>query len=298
MSFVSSKPSKSCYLCGHTAPRSFVKFNTGFHRCKNCGLEFMHPQPEAAEIEALYDKNYYDSWGLDSQDFSTEQMKKATFHVKLDIIERYLPPAGRILDIGCATGFFLDAARQRGWDCFGVELSPYSSDIARKKIGQERIVTGRLEEAGFNDDFFDAVVMTDLIEHVADVRPFIDEVARILKPGGIVAITTPDPDCLSCRLMGKHWPHYKLEHLYYYSRKALGLLLEPTGFTRLYASAATKTLTMAYIDLQMRTYPVPLLTALTGIIAKLLPSSLLQKQFRIYSGELFMLARIEKGRIR
>lgn len=284
-----------CPLCGSAAGRDFVKYDQEFHSCTACGLGFIHPPPPPDEIERIYNKNYYDSWGIDSAENSTERMKQATFHDKLALIERSLPAKGRILDIGCATGFFLDASRQRGWECHGVELSPYSSEIAREKIGRDRIFTGQLAEACFADDFFDAVVMTDVIEHVAAVGPFMAEAARILKPGGIAAITTPDPLSLSCRLLGRHWPHYKREHLLYFTADALSLLMEPLGFRRLSLTPGTKTLTLSYLTLQLQTYPVPLLTPLVKLIAKLLPESVCQLNFRIYSGELFELSRLEDG---
>lgn len=284
-----------CPLCGSAARRDFVKFDQEFHSCSACRLGFIHPPPLPDEIEKIYNKNYYDSWGIDSAENSTERMKQATFHDKLALIEARMPAKGRILDIGCATGFFLDAARQRGWECHGVELSPYSSEIARDKIGRDRIFTGQLAEARFADDFFDAVVMTDVIEHVAAVRPFMAEVARILKPGGIAAITTPDPHSLSRRLLGRHWPHYKREHLLYFSADALSLLMTTLGFRRLSLTPGTKTLTLAYLNLQLQTYPVPLLTPLAGLMAKLLPESVCQQNFRIYSGELFELSRLEDG---
>lgn len=243
----------------------------------------------------MYDRSYYDSWGIGNADTATERMKLATFHEKLDAIERSMPGKGRILDIGCATGFFLEAARSRGWEPFGVELSPYSSGIARERIGGDRIVTGTVETASFPDSFFDAVVMTDVIEHIADVRPFMAEVARILKQDGIAVITTPNPASLSRRMMGSHWPHYKREHLLYFTPRSLSLLMEPFGFRRERLTAATKTLTVAYLDLQLRTYPLPLITTLMNALVGLLPGKLRQALFRIHSGELFDISRLHKG---
>lgn len=284
-----------CPLCDSVAQFDFTKFGKDFHRCTSCGLGFIHPPPHPDELVKLYDQSYYDSWGIDSDDTATERMKQATFHDKLTVIERYMPAKGRILDIGCATGFFLDAARQRGWEPYGVELSSYSSALARKKIGEERIFTGQVEDARFTPGFFDAVVMTDVIEHVPDVRSFIAEVARVLRPGGIAAVTTPDPQALSCRLLGKHWPHYKLEHLMYFTPAALARLMEPLGFKRQRLMAATKTLTFSYLERQLRTYPVPVVSPLVALLAHLLPGKAHHVNFRIPSGELYEIARLEKG---
>jgi 2-polyprenyl-3-methyl-5-hydroxy-6-metoxy-1,4-benzoquinol methylase len=284
-----------CPLCGSSARSDFMKFDTCFFTCVTCGLGFIHPPPEPEDIKKLYDQSYYDPWGISDEDNATERMKKSTFHDKLETLERFVPTKGKILDIGCATGFFLEAARERGWEVFGVDLSSYSSSIARKKLGGDRIFTGTTEEAGFESDSFDAVVMTDVIEHVSDVNSFVKEVVRILKPNGVTAITTPNPMSLSCRMLGRHWPHYKLEHLVYFTPHALSTLLEPFGFQRLHLAAATKTLTFAYFSLQIRTYPLPLVAPVTSFLSKLLPEAVQQLNFRIYSGGLFDLSRLKKG---
>jgi hypothetical protein len=71
--------------------------------------------------------------------------------------------------------------------------------------------------------------------------------------------------------------------------------MEPLGFTRLYLAAATKTLTFAYLSLQMRSYPIPVVTQLTNLLAKILPDSLQNTQFRLFSGELFDISRLDRG---
>lgn len=284
--------STHCPLCNVVVRFAFTKYERDFYSCGACGLEFMSPPPAPEEVASLYNESYYDSWGLDGCEDATERMKHDTFNDKLDAIEKFMPGKGRILDIGCATGFFLDAARQRGWDPYGVELSEYSSGIARRKIGGDRIITGRVEEAAFNDAAFDAIIMTDVIEHVCDVRSFLLEVTRILKPGGVISITTPNPASLSCRLLGKNWPHYKLEHLMYYTPEALELLLAPMGYGRIYLAAATKTLTLAYVELQMRTYPIPLATPLISILSRVVPARATHSRFKLHSGELFLISRL------
>lgn len=282
-----------CPLCNSAARYGFVKFGKEFYSCTSCALGFIHPPPDADDIVKLYDQSYYESWGIDNDNTSTERMKQATFNDKLTLIENELPTKGRILDIGCATGFFLDAARQRGWQTYGVELSSYSSAIARQKLGDDSIFTGQLADAGFTSDFFDAIVMTDVIEHVADLQSFIVKTAQIIRPGGVVAITTPNPLALSCRLLGRHWPHYKLEHLLYFSPNALTLLMEPHGFKLRYLNAASKTLTFSYCDLQLRSYPVPFVTPLVAFMSRLLPEAVRHAQFKIYSGEVFAILGME-----
>src|SRR6266702_6904096 len=104
--------------------------------CQNCEARLVSPQPTDSFLRELYSKSYYDTWGLQEDAGSVREMKLSTFDLRLDLIKRYTQ-SGRILDVGCATGFFLEAARAAGFTPFGVELSDYSSKIAKGKFGED-----------------------------------------------------------------------------------------------------------------------------------------------------------------
>lgn len=279
-----------CTLCGADAHRRlFDKYGRSFYACGVCGVTFLAPQPTDEELAAMYTEEYYASWGLDREFSVVREMKTATFAEKLARVAEHVP-TGRLLDIGCAAGFLLEAARDRGWDGYGVELSRFSAEIAQHSLGAEKVFNGTLEGAAYPDDFFDVVFMSDLIEHIKDLPTFLREVRRILRPGGFVAIMTPDAASLTCRLMGRAWPHYKEEHLFYFSPESLTRLLASYGFRTRSTAPAAKALTLAYTVRQLTTYPLPLVTTMVRFLARLLPERIRNRPFMVRTGELLALA--------
>lgn len=280
----------TCPVCQDTGFKvSFSKGTLNFVRCNSCGLVYINPQPTDNEINALYTEEYYRPWGLDSNSAIVAEMKISTFEDKLDKVENFAGK-GRVLDIGCATGFFLEAAKRRGWDAFGVEISPYSSAIAQERFGKEKVFNGTLEAASYEDGLFDVVFMSDLIEHVKDLNGFLKEVFRILKKTGTVAIVTPDIESFSRKLMRSAWPHFKMEHLYYFSSSTIKRLLERHGFKLVHISSATKALNLSYVERQFSTYPASFITPLLKTASRLFPSALNNWKFKIRTGELFVIA--------
>ena len=280
-----------CTLCGATGSRRlFAKFGRGFYRCPACAIEYLAPQPTDEELAALYTEDYYGSWGLADDFDAVRSMKLATFGGKLALVERFAKP-GRLLDIGCATGFLLESARERGWQVRGVELSSYSAGVAAERLGAQNIFNGTLEAAAFPDSFFDAISMSDLIEHVRYLPSFLREVHRILRPGGLAAVLTPDVASFSRRVMGSAWPHFKTEHLYYFSVPSLRRLLEGYGFSTVYGASAPKALTLDYVARQMARYPLPLVTPAIGLLSRVLPERVRNRPFMVPTGELMLIAR-------
>jgi len=267
----------------------FSKDDLDFVRCAGCGLLYINPQPADEEISALYNEDYYKPWGLDTDSSVVGEMKMASFYMKLEIVEKTIKK-GKVLDIGCATGFFLESAEARGWDVYGVEISEYSAGIAGEKVGADRVFNGSLMEAKYEDGFFDVVFMSDLIEHIKDIDNFMGEVRRILKKGGITAIVTPNEASLSRKITGSFWPHFKMEHLLYFSPSTMERVLERAGFKVLSQSPASKYLNLSYMERQFSAYHFPVATPLLKILLKVLPQKIREGKFMIPTGELFSVA--------
>jgi len=283
--------SNCCPLCKKgNSKTTYKKDELHIFKCNDCGLLFIFPQPTDEEINLLYSEEYYKPWGLNTDLPALSEMKKATFTNYLELIEKY-KPIGSVLDIGCATGLFLEVAHQRGWDVHGVEISGYSAEIAQKKFGSSTVLNGSLESASYRQYSFDVVFMSDLIEHVKDLHTFLHEVFRVLKKDGLIMIVTPNASSLSLRTMRSYWPHFKKEHLYYFSASSIEGLLKREGFHPIHITASSKAINIGYFERQLSSYPVPILTPLLKMMVKAMPLFLRRKNFFLRTGELLVIAK-------
>src|SRR5262245_2367170 len=135
-------------------------------RCFDCGAEFLDPQPSSEETQALYGPQYYEAWNMSAgENSAVRAIKLDTFSRCIRDLKKFVQ-TGNLLDVGTATGFLLESPRSHGFEAYGVEPSEYAGRITASKFGKERIHIGTLESAPFPPAMFDAVVMTDLLEHV------------------------------------------------------------------------------------------------------------------------------------
>ncbi|MCX8053677.1 MAG: class I SAM-dependent methyltransferase [Armatimonadetes bacterium] len=211
----------SCNVCGGDGV-SFLVSKNGYrvYQCRSCGFAFTHPQPEC--LSDQYDSGYFDLY----QKRRKFRLKRSVARLKQ--IELIIPP-GRLLDIGCSLGYFVEAANARGWQASGIDISKYAAQEARK-LGLN-VFSGTVEGFGFPEESFDCVTMWDVLEHVPDPTAHMLEVRRIIAPGGLVVIGTPDLGHPAFRIKRERWRHLKpAEHINYFCRSSIRRLLVNTGF--------------------------------------------------------------------
>ncbi|GHV39601.1 hypothetical protein AGMMS49546_11940 [Spirochaetia bacterium] len=134
----------------------------------------------------------------------------------------------RVLDIGCATGTLLVKLRHRGWACTGVEISPSACYARRERSLDVRSLP--LEENRFPSTSFDLVLASHLIEHLNNPAGFVEEVCRVLAPGGCFIVSTPNISGFQAKLFRGRWRSAIFDHLYLFSVKTLSRLLAEKGF--------------------------------------------------------------------
>lgn len=159
--------------------------------CARCGMRFLGVQPQGAALEALYAEPYFEAdyrCGRSASSSFDERPFRAENQGLLDAFASLAPP-GRLLDVGCASGWLLKHAAERGWKATGVEPSPAAAEFARS-LGLD-VRHGDLVVARFEPGRFDLVYMGDVLEHVPDCRATLAEVARVLAPGGFLYLRGP-----------------------------------------------------------------------------------------------------------
>ena len=157
-----------------------------------------------------------------------EAGRRATARRLLALVEAHVP-RGRLLDVGCGHGLLLDEARARGWQVTGIELAAGAREHARDALGLDVRDETLAELVAAGGEPFDAVVLADVIEHLDDPAGAVRDCARLLAPGGVACVVTPDPASRTARVAGARWWAYLPAHTYLLPRATLRALLAREG---------------------------------------------------------------------
>lgn len=220
-----------CPSCGSGEWRTlFVKSGFTFVRCSACELVFSNPQVREDLVEEEYRAGGSNDLWVDVL-LSERQlaMDREKFGQLLDELEPYRG-AGRVLDVGCSIGLFLELAEERGWAGKGIEFSDKARAYAVDELGLD-VIDSPLEVAGFEADSFDVVTLNSVIEHVNEPRRVLGEIRRLLAPGGALYVITPNVDSLACRVLHERAATFDgRNHLVYFSPRTLTRVLGQEGF--------------------------------------------------------------------
>jgi len=205
-------------------------------KCLKCGLIYTNPRPAIGEIR-INDESMTDQYYIQEE---KGLRQSANFILNYFKNEK----KGRLLDVGCATGFLLDEARKQGWEVYGVEPSAWAADYAKNQLQLPNIVQGSLNEANYPANFFDVVIFNNVIEHLSEPKESLEQIRRVLKPSGIICCNTPDVDSLASKVFGSKWWGIKQAHLYYFNRHTLSDMFEATGFVPLKVRSHARSFTI------------------------------------------------------
>lgn len=221
-------------------------------RCRRCGLVYLNPRP--LKFEKYYPSCYEPfrlpkvtfPESLTSKFLSSERYYKKNKNSIDQILSKvfewlYSPVpnslSGKILDVGCGSGAKLYGLKKRGWDVYGVDTSLDAVDFAKKKLNLEKVYLGTIESKKFPPGFFNAVLLSHVIEHLQDPKKTLREIKRILKPEGLLIITTPNFASLNSKIFRQFWfPLETPRHLYLFTPSTLIKLLSSVGLVTLGSS--------------------------------------------------------------
>lgn len=238
------------------------------YRCIQCRSAYLDPRPDAASIGKAYETYYThaasgeqagfaradkrhqlkarlsngyvnDRYGTAQQPASAWGIRLSRFlprrRQKLDAAFRYLPkprPGQRLLDIGCGNGDFLVNARDAGWEVEGIDPDPKAVATAAQRGFDVRL--GSVESLAELSDCFDAITLSHVLEHVHRPPEVVLSIARLLKPGGVLYVDTPNIESHGATLWGSNWRGLETpRHLVLFNLDALIGLLETSGFNNI-----------------------------------------------------------------
>lgn len=232
----------ACNLCGKTDSSPLYAFRDRAHkvpgefvlrRCDHCSLIYLSPRPSKETMKAFYPAKYapFRPAIQDERHALMRWMRTRKLARRRRLIERYSGQKhGSLLDVGCATGLFLNEMAQGGWEIAGVEPTASAVEYARDRFAL-KVFGGTLTEAPFQPGSFDVVTFWDVLEHTFSPAEDLFRAARLLRPDGLLVINVPHWDSLARRLFGRHWLGLDPpRHLYVFSRETLTALLAKAGF--------------------------------------------------------------------
>lgn len=199
-------------------------------KCEKCGLVYIDYKFTGEELESFYTlQNYH---YLEGDIRAMEQRSFLHAERDLNVIRKYVKK-GKLLDVGCAMGFFLKIANEYGFEPFGVDISSDLSTLARERYGLN-VITGTLENTKFKSDFFDVVTLFSVLEHVSDPLGTLKMINRYTKKEGLLFIKVPNYNRVSIKLSWEKDLIFDKRHLFYFTPKTLTEILKKAGFEILF----------------------------------------------------------------
>lgn len=222
-----------CPICRATQPETIVAAGAkSIQRCRCCSICFLHPQPSPAEVATYFETGEEDSPAAalkrDYEDCRGEVLALVAKEIQCR------KDRGTVLDIGCATGFFLNCFFA-DWERYAVELSPRKADLAAR--GGIRVHLGDVFSARFRGSSFDVVTLLDGFYYVRDPQSLLAELRRVLRDDGILLLEMAWATSylwrrtgLAGRLLSEGPVLEASDHMFDYTPRAISLLLHKCGF--------------------------------------------------------------------
>jgi SAM-dependent methyltransferase len=221
----------ACPLCGGEERDENVYALPPFAvaRCRSCRLWYLCPRLAEPLMRASYaDDAYFEGGEAGYSSYQAQEPTlRPTFRRFLQELCRRGMTGGKLLEVGCAYGFFLDEAKDFFDHRTGTDYSPAA--LARARGRADRLLLGGTDRLA-PDELFDCIACIHVIEHIYDPVGFLRTLIRHLRPGGWLVLATPDMGSFWRPLMRRRWPFFKVpEHVTYFDRRTLAALLERGG---------------------------------------------------------------------
>ena len=235
-------PTEACFICDNPNWRFLYKAQDLLHdiegdfwlfECPQCGMVTTQPKLDNEHIEKYYPEDYI------SYPIAVDQEK--TWHQRADrqrgvrrraefAIAETGMKTGKVLDVGCATGVFLKGMQDRGWESQGIEPSDYAANYAKEQLKLD-VKHDYLQFDSYAANQFDLVTLWDVFEHLPNPTETLEIIHNILKPGGVLLLSLPNPESWDRRWFKEAWSGWDVpRHYYVYGLKTLKQLLKRHGF--------------------------------------------------------------------
>lgn len=201
------------------------------HHCPTCKAVFLSPYPDAATLAQAYDESYYGEGDEKFNDGLIEKILDRFRILRAKRIAKLINNQGRVLDIGCGNGRFLQMIMSHGdIQGHGIEMESNSAKRAKTILG-DNLQIGTLKDGDYPDNHFDAITLFHVFEHLTDPQDYLKTIQKILKPGGILYMSFPNIDSWQSRLFKGNWLHLDPpRHLFFFGPADFKKAMNDNGF--------------------------------------------------------------------
>lgn len=237
----------NCNLCGADDTKIItVQSNHNVVRCKKCSLVYVNPRPNTKHLIHLYE-TYHQRNG--KKEYTWARLMEKNYRDVSGFLAQVFPGKGKILDIGCGYGHFLETMRTLGWVVSGIDPSPNTVCAANKK--NLNVIETSIEDVSFPEASFDAITAFYVLEHLPDPYSAVKKIHSLLKPGGIFVLRVPHTTPIVRLLSLFHIKNNLYDtpyHLYDFSPETITVLLKKAGFTTVQVKPGTPTLPVNFLE--------------------------------------------------
>jgi 2-polyprenyl-3-methyl-5-hydroxy-6-metoxy-1,4-benzoquinol methylase len=229
-----------CMLCGsksfkHIMTPAKKDWSYDVVKCTDCDLMFRNPNIIPEHLHLLYDQVNYNDFLTSKYGGSTRQAKyKSVLLSFSDLIPEKGPL--KVLDFGCGNGLFLEIAKDRGYEGWGIDLSPESIEHAKTLLGHNRLYCGDLDKIPeLENEKFDLITLWSVLAHLPRPIDTFSMIRKFLKPGGALLVFTVNPESLLLKTQHEKWNGFTRNHLAFFSAQSAKMLFRKSGFKQFYS---------------------------------------------------------------
>lgn len=240
-----NKPSGEKHLADYACTNSAFGKHGPILRCSTCQIIYVNEKLSQEQVSTYYEV------ANDPLYFAEQNARRITFQKYLEKLQFFFPVKKDLLDIGTNTGLFVKIALDNGWKATGLEPNKWGVEYALKNYNIN-LINKPFEKGTFKKNFFDVVTMWDVIEHFTNPVTEMEKVFEIVKPGGVFAFSTVDPDSFLAKAMGTKWPWFMEMHKVFLNKKAAEYYLKKAGFKKIIFKPHFRNLSLGYLATRLK----------------------------------------------